>query len=265
MGRVALMLLVIASTLHGASTAFSTCSDGTITLTPCSTDPTLATGGITGSNYTVNAWAGTMELATNASLFPPDVPNIIGGRQQQALADTVTTFLGPVPPLTASANASDVQTYISGGPARPGFLQLEVLLGYIHEASPGVANADLNDGTHDYFYSGGAAIIGPTAPVLCNQEECLYSATVPFELGTTFQVSVSANSVIIAGEPEGGHDGGSTVLFGLFDANGSPVPFSAVPEPGTGAMLAIAAGVLAAILPKSKPLSRCKLWRRTAR
>jgi hypothetical protein len=244
MPRLFLTLLLACGVLPASASVFSSCTDGITTLSPCSNDPNLISGGISGPGYSVNAYAGVSAFATDSSLLPPTFPNIPDGQKLQAIAETVAVFNpGPTSsvPTAAQAHASETLTFTSGGPVHLGSIELEVLLGYIHEDTQGSASVTLTDGTHTYSYSGGGGIFGSTPPTSCNPEDCEYTATVPFDLGVPFQVSVSANSQLVASELEGGHDGGATVLFGLFDVNGAPVPSIPTPEPATASLLALSA------------------------
>ena len=111
MRNLLLTLLIACGALHASSTAVSSCTDGKTTVSPCSTDPNLITGGISGSGYTVNAYAGVSAFATNSSILPPTFPDIPDGQELQAIAETVTVFdPGPTSsvPTAASAQAGEM-------------------------------------------------------------------------------------------------------------------------------------------------------------
>jgi hypothetical protein len=83
------------------------------------------------------------------------------------------------------------------------------------------------------------------------ENDCGWTATVPFDLGSKFQVSTSADvDVSLEPGPFGNTIHGSDdaiVVFRLLEADGkTPVPFSAMPEPATWGLLlfGLAAGPL---------------------
>ncbi len=84
----------------------------------------------------------------------------------------------------ASAQASDSVEYATSGPARSGFIQLDVTLALYPGA---MGDALLSDGVHQYSYTNGTS----STPGTCTFPICEYTATLPFDLGTTFSVSAS--------------------------------------------------------------------------
>ena len=240
MARLIIALLFAASVLHAASTVSSSCTAGSNTISPCSTDPNLITG-LTGPDYFAGAYASVTEFsATNLQGYG-GTPAIPGGYGLDAIANAATVATdASAPPLSATAHASDTETYASLGPLRSGSIELDIGLGYLHEDGPGVVTVTITDGTDTYTYSGGGGIFGSTPPVSCGTEDCVYTATLPFQLGTTFQISVAANAAAGPASSNGGHDGEAQVVFNILDANGASVPFAAVPEPSTWALFSLA-------------------------
>lgn len=251
--QLAVALLLMSSAAYATSSVFTSCTAGSVTDTPCPSDSSLLTG-ITGpqGQLLVAAFAqATESAASNVSLFS-QYPTIQNGEELSTVAETVAPSTNSsVSPLTGTANASVSDTYISSGPPRSGFLELQVQFGYLHEDAAGADTADFSDASYSYTYGGGGGINGSTAPFHCFIEDCEYVATVPFELGTEFQVAISSQSAVSSPSAMG-HDAGTTVLFALVDANGAPVSFTAVPEPSTGALVLLAGGVAACFALRSR-------------
>ena len=232
MRRLVFVLLTIPCAAQATSTVFSSCSAGSTTLTPCPSDFTL-TGGLTGPGYVAGAFA-----AANDFNNSPNVPE--GGLT--VIANAISRAFDPAAPVLSSLSyATDNMVYQSAGPTRAGFIQFEVTLGYLHQDVDGAATAQFSDGTNQYSYSGGGGVHGSTPPSHCFIEDCEYSATVPFELGTTFQVSVGANTLHFQGGFQPFNDL-AQVTFTLLEADGtSPVAFTSAPEPSYGALLLVLA------------------------
>jgi hypothetical protein len=137
----------------------------------------------------------------------------------------------PQPFLSGTANATVNDSFYTTGPLRSG--DIEISVNIFSLTSNPLASDTVTDGIHTYT--------GCPPGSTITQESCNGSATLPFELGTTFQVSALApgatdlqlatNGSVIAVED------GVNVTFGLFDANGAPVPFFAAPEPATYGLL----------------------------
>jgi hypothetical protein len=230
--RVLFALLIASCTLRATSVVFSSCSAGSTTLTPCPGDFTL-TGGLSGPGYIAAAFASANDFNNS-----PAVPE--GGLT--VVANAISRASSPTAPLLSSlAYATDSIVYQSTGPERTGFIEFQVTLGYLHQDVDGAATAQFSDGVHQYSYSGGGGVHGSTPPSHCFIEDCEYSATVPFDLGTTFQVSVGANTLHLQGGAQPYNDE-AQVTFSLFEADGTtPVAFTAVPEPSySGLILAVA-------------------------
>ena len=251
--RFLLAMLVASSALHASSFAFSSCTAGTTTVSPCPDDFTL-TSGLSGPNYFVSAFAGTSEFIAAPDAIVPGSP---GGQELSAVANAAAEEDAPPDiTLSATANASDSVTYSTNGPSRSGFIQFAVALGYLHQDAPGAASALLTDGVHQYSYSGGGGIYGSTPPLHCFIEDCEYEATVPFDLGSEFQVSVSANAAVAVSSAPGssrGHDDDSQVVFRLLESDGAtPVPFSVTPEPSTWGLLLCGLAIGACLVPRKR-------------
>lgn len=238
MGRLVISLLFLSCTLQATPFVFTTCSAGTTVATPC---PIF---GLNGPGYEVMAQATATEGPQTSGIAGfPDLP---GAQQQSAITHAEAAIEGPVIlPLSGNAQASDTVMYASFGAVRSGFIQLEVAFDYTRQDIEGAASALFTDGVNEYSYIGGGGIHGSTPPSHCFIDDCEYIATVPFDLGTQFQVSVAGHAGAAATTLGGnGRDGSGQVLFRLLEANGTTVvPFAAVPEPTSGAMLLIAATI----------------------
>ena len=223
MARLIFSLLFLCCTLRGTPFVFTTCSAGTTVATPC---PLF---GLTGPGYEVTAHASAFE-------GPQSSPAVPGGQGQSAMTQAEAEISGPVVlPLSALAQANDNVTYNSAGSQRSGFIQFQVL-DWLHHTAP---RATFTDGTREYTYIGGDFGSGSTPPggcgsqVCCGFEDCEYVATVPFDLGAQFQVTVSAQSAGSATAIGGSGQGADAfVIFRLLEADGTTVvPFTPVPEP----------------------------------
>lgn len=143
-------------------------------------------------------------------------------------ADAAVYSSGPSPELSAIAHAKASNVFYSGGPSRLGFIQFDVEASHLHG---GISNALLTDGTHQYGYNS----------EFCGFEGCQQTETVPFNLGSEFQISTSADveeslEPSPFGDPHGSDD--AIVVFRLLEADGTtPVPFSATPEPSSWGLL----------------------------
>jgi hypothetical protein len=150
-----------------------------------------------------------------------------------ALAETTGLYYGTtppaLPPLSATADATASLSAMSAGSPRSGFFEFGLSTGTLHD-DMGVT-ISIADGVHSYQFNS----VGLGAPSGgCHFEACLYTLTVPFDLGTDFTISISASA---AGgiSPTGhgfGQDAEGALSFVLLESNGTtPVPFSVVPEP----------------------------------
>jgi PEP-CTERM motif len=134
-------------------------------------------------------------------------------------------------PASASASVSWSDTIATLGPMRPGIIILS-----------SVGSVNTVDGHGLFDYQVGAihlGIFGGTSPVC---PPALAAICHPFELGTTFDVSMSAMASIFSlagGGTGGGVDVGETLSFSLFEADGiTPVQFLDTPEPASLALVA---------------------------
>jgi hypothetical protein len=144
------------------------------------------------------------------------------------VANAIAQNLGAPMTLSAVAQITDTLELSTGGPLRPGFVQLTVELDYLHADLDGSAAAGITDGVFNYQFSGGGGIHGPVAPVQCNPEDCIYDTTLPFELGSAFQLSTSD---LAYGGSKGAYTG-ADITISLFEAKGTtPVALLPAPEP----------------------------------
>jgi len=137
-----------------------------------------------------------------------------GSSSITATADGGATSPGPDVTWSADASASDIESFATAGPVRPG------LVGLLIDGFGGLAGAS--------FTTNGASFgIG------------IGSCCLPFELGTVFQVSVSAGGGG-GGGPANAEESSASVSFSITEADGiTPVPFFTVvtPEPVTWGLL----------------------------
>lgn len=177
--------------------------------------------------------------ASDHSFIPggPSVSPIIPGGWEMS----VDSGGGGGTDLQLTAVASAGLTFVSAGPSRSGLLQLEIELFHQHE---GRSEVNLTDGVHDYKWS------CTGAPGCDTNHPFDFAGTLPFMLGTKFQVDISTSSE--AGGPHHGGSGGA-LLFQLLDADTNTVPFSVTsepltPEPSTWGLLVLGLGAGASAL-----------------
>lgn len=241
MRRLLMAMMVASSALYGTSMTLSSCTAGITTLSPCPGNFSLTTG-LSGPNYFVSAIA----AASDSTAPPPDAlfgppPPVPGGRTLFAIAGVSGSYSGgpppPLPPLSAHADASASITAVTEGPPRTGFIQFGLDITSTHDDLG--TNISMTDGIHSYGPGSGAPPFG------CHFVSCFYTATLPFDLGTEFQVSAS----VMAGgslSPQSGRlgfgqDGDAALSFRLLEPDGkTPVSFFVVPEPSTRVLLFIA-------------------------
>jgi hypothetical protein len=145
--------------------------------------------------------------------------------------------------ISAEALASPFNTFDSVGPSRAGFIEFDVVT---FQAREGDSRVVLTDGIQTYTYQA-FSCSGSTLPILDFQNpdngtsNCWWNDTVPFDLGTKFLVTVSANvneSLPAGSTGYTAGDANASVLFRLLEADGTTVvPFSVVPEPSTWGLL----------------------------
>lgn len=148
---------------------------------------------------------------------------------------------------SATAQASALDSFVSSGAARAGFIQFNVTLGQLHG---GDSMAVLSDGTHTYSYDALGA--ESTPPFGTCFEGCQWAATVPFDHGSEFQVNISSkDQESLAANPLNEVAHGNTdaiVTFRLLEADRTtPAPFSLTPEPSTLALFFAAVGAFGAL------------------
>src|SRR5579875_1243885 len=106
----------------------------------------------------------------------------IAGLQGTLPAET-SAGISPAPSVPAgydaSAQADDSVQYATAGPARAGFIQLDVTTDSFRQLAPNVADASLTDGTHQYTYDANGTV---STPGTCSFGDiCEYKATLPFD------------------------------------------------------------------------------------
>lgn len=238
MFRLLVATLVAAAALQASSFTFSSCTAGTTTVSPCGGD-VFTFNGIYGPDYEALGGTGASD---NSNIFGPadlgGLPIIPSGYEISVGAGAVASSSGPNPKLSAIAQASASKAFYSAGSPRLGFIQFDVSLSHLHG---GDSNVFISDGTHNYGYDA----------ELCGFEGCQVTATVPFDLGSGFQVSTSAgvkefleptSDPCCGGGSAHGYDD-ALIVFRLLESDGAtPVPFSATPEPATWALLLFGLG-----------------------
>ena len=239
--RVLLATLVVSSALQASSFTFSSCTAGTTTISPCGGN-VIIFNGIYGPDYEALGGTGASD---SSNIFGPadlgNLPIIPSGYAMSVGAGAVASSSGPNPELSAIAKASASNVFSSAGPSRLGLIQFDVSVSHLHG---GDSNVAITDGTHQYGYDSS----------FCGFEGCQVTATVPFDLGSAFQISTSAGveesleptSDPCCGGSAHGYDD-ALIVFRLLEADGTtPVPFTTTPEPATWGLLlfGFAAGCL---------------------
>ncbi len=242
--RSVLLLLTACTALHATPVATATC-----TLDSEIQTMTSATLAFCSLSYPVpGSWFIQADAAVQRS-FGAD------GSVQYLSVDAEGGALVPdtPPPASAFGSATDMEYFRSSGPPRPGLIAF-VERGY----GNGGNSVSIGDGVNEYSLA-------------CDSFSCSYNGSgppvdgglvqpslVPFELGTLFQVSLSAvadgGCTLSSGCSQ---EGASVEFLQLFEVDGTtPVSYSlvAVPEPGAGALILL--GVTAAIWMYRKPFER---------
>lgn len=224
-----LLAMMVTCVLHASTMTFSSCTAGTTTDSPCPSDVNLITG-LSGPNYFVAAFA-----ATGPGTGLPGT---------SVIAEAAAVYTGgappPLPALSAGAQASENDTYYTTGPTRLGFIQFDMDSG-ASSSHGGLGDVVLTDGVHSYGPGSGTHVGGCA-------ESCHSIGTLPFDLGTEFQVlesaSAGASLTPSSGVPDSVQGGFATVTFTLLEADGTtPVPFSVVPEPSSWALSVLGFGL----------------------
>ena len=214
-------LLIACSALQGSSVSCTAVSpSGTTSITNpsnCAFNliPFTISAGVSDN---VSSGVATLSLGTAVGIGPPQ---------------------NEMPGYQALAHADDTIAYGTGEPSRSGFLQLSA--SFVPQADlNNFAAAVITDGVHDYRFSGLGT--GNPPPVTCPPVNCIYSATVPFDLGTDFEVAVSSDTNLSSAgfsQPEFVSIR-STISFSLLEADGTTaVPLFVVPEPVTWKILGL--------------------------
>ncbi len=230
MVRCLMMMLIASSALHASSFAFSSCTAGTTTISPCGGDA-LTPSGLFGPDYVVLSFAGASDDSIVPGLQLGSLPTI-PGQMMSAVAVGAVQSSGPNPALHVVAHANASNVFYGGGPSRLGFIQFDVSVSHLHA---GDSDAVLTDGTHEYGFDS----------EFCGFEGCQRTAIVAFDLGSEFQISTSASveenleptsDPCCGGSAHGSDD--AIVVFRLLEADGTtPVSFSATPEPASWELL----------------------------
>lgn len=233
------------SLLHASTIAFSSCSAGSTTVSPCG-GSILFPGGIVTPNYSSTAFAAASDnsIVPGLAMAVPPLPSF-SGQSMSAIAEAEVAGAPPLTlPLAALALASASSTFYTTGPNRPGFIQFNVQLDRLHGGS---SDAQFSDGVHTYSYN--VLGFGSTASLFCGPESCGWTAIVPFDLGVHFDARASASdSEFATPDVHGGGAHGnvdSMLTFRVLDANGAPVPFFVTPEPSSWALLLLGLGACA--------------------
>jgi hypothetical protein len=216
MKRLLFLILASSSGLRATSFTFASCTVGTTTQT--STGPTSSSCNLNGPPVFidgVNVTGSVGALGIVDSAFESGGP---GNLDVSASASADGVFPSGLA-FSAAGGANDGLSYLTKGPARTGFIHVD-LTAFLFNGELG--DFDITDGVHRYNSN--------TIPL----NSATY--TLPFDLGSPFQVSVSTSTGPISAVC--GEDlcpnGEVKVVFSLLEANGTtPVPFFVTPEPST--------------------------------
>lgn len=246
MRRFLLAMIVASSALYATSMASSSCTVAKTTVSPCPGNLNLSTG-LSGPNYFVSAFAEASDSAPPppaANITPPTLFGPLGGTMF-AIGEAEATYMGGEPPpfpsvLAANGDASANIVAHTAGPARVGLIEFSMNTATLHDDLG--MSISITDGVHSYDIGSGAP------PGGCFFGGCRYTATLPFDLGANFRVSISADAGVsisppAPGGPEGaGRDALGGLSFQLLEANGGKIPFSLVPEPSSWTLLLLGFG-----------------------
>ncbi len=210
--RFALLTILASSALHATSFTSATCTLGSTTIT----------GSSCSIPYNVDGTSGLVsaDASITESMGSADEGNL--GFGSLAAGADAGYLLPPGISGSADASASDTETFATAGPERPGFISLSVTAAGEHG---GEASAELTQNQVSFF-----------------------DGMQPFELGSVFQISVSANASPGGCEFDGCTQAVGIVQFFLTEADGTTgVPFFAVvtPEPASWGLLLFGFGALA--------------------
>ncbi len=214
MRRFLLLMVVAASATYADSTTSVSC--------------TLGTNTQTGTNNCSLTFGGGQFVGANAY-----VTEGVNGNQyiviDQAIVVETADFGGLG--YGATANANDGMELGSGGSKRAGFIQFDIRNMFLTSPTSTLTASELfTDGVHRYSYQNSTG----STPGRCDSFGCEFVATLPFDLGTTFNTSISADAAIGNGmalftdkayiDPY--------VTFSLLESDGkTSVPLFVTPEP----------------------------------
>lgn len=233
-GRMYTLLLALIMTgfaLRADTLTSTSCISGSTTVNPCP-GSYLFPGGLPNAMAGADASDNSIIPGTQFNPFlPPISPQLTMSTGATAVATGSNTA------NSVSAYASAFGTFISAGPPSVGSIIFNISLSQLHG---GDSSVSISDGVHTYSYDAFTGT-GSTPPFDARCfEGCDWTATVPFDLGVPFTVTVISEDLesTSAGSSLVAHGNTSADLeFRLKDGGSGLVPFSEVPEPSTCALL----------------------------
>ncbi len=218
MRRFLLVMVVAASATYADSTTSVSCTLGANNQTG-TTDCSLSFG----DGQFVGASAFVTEFVTGNQYNVNDEANVV----------EVADFGGLG--YSATADANEGLELDSGGSKRAGFIHFDIKNTFFNvpffRDIPTVSEL-ITDGVHQYSYQNSTG----STPSQCNQFDCEFSETLPFDLGSVFSISTSANAAITNGLADFSNksSGDADLTFLLLESDGkTSVPLFVTPEPST--------------------------------
>ena len=182
--------------------------------------------------------SGTSTVSANAMAAGALLPE---AQFSASAAVSATSSMSSSLTYAVSAAGGDSASLATAGAPRSGFIQFTIDIENLHAGS---AEGTLSDGVHTYLLQ--------STPGGCQLHACVDTATAPFNLGTSFEVSADASASAsgnFAFDNFAADSGSAALTFSLFEADGTtPVALFAVPEPRTSGLLWTA-------------LLSCAIWR----
>ncbi len=220
MGRFLLLILAATSVARADSFASASCTYGSTTQTATQTGTQAGTNPTSAScTVPVNGMGGEVGVVTADAVTEGSVSGTLASINGDE--KVVAQFDVPLnAKWSAIATLDDSLALATAGPKRAGFIQFDIRT--ISEA-PG--DVFISDGVHKYSY-----------------QQAIGTTTLPFNLGSAFQVSLSADEQIGGNNPPPPDfelaDRGAHVSLSLLEANGTTaVPLVITPEPSTWSLL----------------------------